>query len=96
MSAYCDASGGSTGSVLIPASAGFKTKMGGARRLAGSPIRNDGLDGLTIVEPASQLHTSRWSIPQRTIGPRRRVPIRDSRQRRLHYTGKLATVRLAA
>ncbi len=95
MSIYPDAPGHRNVGTSIAAADVLASKLGRLQRIAQSTIRDAGAHGLTADELAARLGMDRWSIQPRTSELRRKGLIRDSGQRRLNATGRLAIVWIA-
>lgn len=96
MSAYPDAPGHRNVETSIAAAQAFAPKLGRLQRLAQGAISDAGPNGLTADELAARLNMDRWSVQPRTSELKRKGLIRDSGQRRLNCTGKLAIVWVVA
>lgn len=96
MSTYPDAPGYQNVDTSIAAAEAVAPKLGRLQRMAEGAIREAGPKGLTADELAELLNMERWAMRPRTSELSRKGVIRDSGQRRLNCTGKLAIVWIAA
>ena len=95
MDIYPNAPGHRNVDTSIAAADALAPKLGRLQRMAADAIREASPHGLTADELAAQLDMDRWSIQPRTSELKRKGLIRDSGQRRLNCTGKLAIVWIA-
>lgn len=96
MSTYPDAPGHRSVETSIAAAVALAPKLGRLQRMALDAIREAGWIGLTADELAERLGMDRWSIQPRTSELKRKGLIRDSGQRRLNVSGKMAIVWVTA
>lgn len=96
MSIYPYAPGHRNVDTSIAAAIELEPKLGRLQKMALSVVREAGSNGLTSDEIAELLGTERWSFRPRISELRRQGLIRDSGQRRLNSTGRIAIVWIAA
>lgn len=96
MSIYPDSPGHRDVDTSVAAANALAPRLGRLQRMAQEAIRDNGSHGLTADELAARLGMDRWSIQPRTSELKRKGLIRDSGQRRLNATGKLAIVWVVA
>jgi DNA-binding transcriptional regulator LsrR (DeoR family) len=96
MSSYPNAPGHRNVETSVTAACSLETKLGHLQRIALAAISEAAGQGLTSDELAARLKMARWTIQPRTSELKRKGLVRDSGQRRLNATGKLAIVWIAA